>query len=794
MSAVGKIEPESARNPMRKRKRNMVSEDQRKEIAERVVKFYNDEKMLHDKERGARLQRYAKYRMWQQGTNWPWPNASDAVIPDMLQDSLRVQDTLNNAVLSQSPAILSKATKPIDKDKQKTVDSLLEYQFFQENRGEDIIGELAESFTNDPSVTVFVPWVREKKKVCDVQIFDAVPPDADPQAWFMQTIKEAFPNANRMDTKNGWDWDVTEGEEEFEVCFYTNEADEIEMTVEREAIIYDGPRALVKDYDDVLFPARSKNLQPPGPANPGGAPYVVLQDFPLVAELASLQDSGYYDLLTNEELEKIKLSSSSVNVTSANDSQRQKDQLQGVTTQPGQPLDQNHKKLTRLMCFDTYDIDGDGIAEDVVFWVLLETKTTLRVRRLGDVSPGSPPRRPLFGGCFLPVGGRYAGMSLLEITEGIHDAIKVMVDQGINANDLAIASPGYYRPSGGMNPEVLTIEPFTLTPLQNPQQDVVFPQIGNAQAMGFSLNMISMLGMWQDKTTMVNDNSFGQVAPGSSSALRTIGGMAMLNGQGEARPERILRRFFSIVSDVYGHFHRLNNAYLPKGKVFRVIGAQPANADPYVKLDSRDKYAGEFDFTFAANAFNTSKQALQQALTATMQVLINPLNLQMGTVTAENVYNMEFDYVMAQGQPANRYTTPPNPAAAGPRILAEEAITEIMRNQFPIGAPLEPGGVQEHMQKLTEFAGTPEFGLLTEPQVDLFRQYLLKLQEMLAQAAQAQQLQAAAGEFAQNMNQGKPGAPVTNPAKPAAAPAPVSGPNELQDERLPGAGGGANGA
>jgi hypothetical protein len=33
--------------------------------------------------------------------------------------------------------------------------------------------------------------------------------------------------------------------------------------------------------------------------------------------------------------------------------------------------------------------------------VIKETKTTLRVRRLSDVSPGAPPRRPLFGGCFL---------------------------------------------------------------------------------------------------------------------------------------------------------------------------------------------------------------------------------------------------------------------------------------------------------------------------------------------------------------------------------------------------------
>jgi hypothetical protein len=246
----------------------------------------------------------------------------------------------------------------------------------------------------------------------------------------------------------------------------------------------------VKDYDDVLYPARSANLQAPGPSNPGGAPYVMLRDFPTVSEIANLQGNKYYDLLTKDELERIKTSAAQSSLSKAKARSR-KTSCPARRNLPGAPPDASHKQLTRLMCFDLYDIDGDGVAEDCVFWVIKETKTTLRVRRLSDVSPGAPPRRPLFGGCFLPVGGRYDGMSLLEIMEPIHDAVKVIVDQGINANDLAIASPGYYRPSGGMNPEVLKIEPFTLSPLQNPQQDVVFPQIGNPAAMGFSLNMIT---------------------------------------------------------------------------------------------------------------------------------------------------------------------------------------------------------------------------------------------------------------------------------------------------------------
>ena len=56
-------------------------------------------------------------------------------------------------------------------------------------------------------------------------------------------------------------------------------------------------------------------------------------------------------------------------------------------------IDKNHETLTRLLCFDTFDIDGDGKTEDVMFWVILETRTLLRVRLLTEMYPGRKPER-----------------------------------------------------------------------------------------------------------------------------------------------------------------------------------------------------------------------------------------------------------------------------------------------------------------------------------------------------------------------------------------------------------------
>lgn len=776
----------------RRRKRNSFSPEKRTEIANRVVDLYNTEWQLRGSERNARLQRYAKYRLWTEGTDWPWPGAADTAIPDMLQDSLRVQDTLHNAVMSQRPPVISRATHKEDEDKQQRIDDLIQYQLFVEQAGEKIIGELAESFVNDPACTAFIPWVREKRKVADIQVFPEIPDDQSPKDYFFAIVRQAFPQARRFDATNaGWGWIVTDQkDEETEVSFYTNEADEIEMVREKDAIVYDGPLVIVKDFEDVLFPARSGNLQPPSPSNPSGAAYVILRDFPVLSEVKRLQKSGYYDLLIPEELAKLEIAAGSPQ--NENQAATQKDALSGAREQPGKPKDPAHGRKTRLICFDTYDIDGDGIDEDVIFWVILETKTLVKARLLSDMYPGNPPRRPFAGDSFLPVNGRYAGMSQLEIMEAMHDAVKVLVDQSINSNDLAIASPGYYRPSGGMNPEVLKIEPFTLVPLQNPQQDIAFPPIGNPNAMGFSLNMLNILSGWQDRLTMVSDLQGGAIPPGSSSALRTIGTMSLVMGQGEARPERLLRRFFMILTDIYRQIHRLNQSFLPKNKQFRISGYAQPGQDPYRKIANAAEISGDFQFTFDANVLNTSKAALQQSLEGLMRVFINPLMIQLGVVKPDNIYRMCRDYAMSKGQPPERYLNAPTPQAAGPQILSEEAITSIMLTQMPVGTALEPGGPAEHLQKLIAFANSVEFAMLNEGQVDLFRQYLSQVRDAAAQQQQAAQVQSQAQQFSQMQNQGgQGGAPTQNMPQQPQAPM-VSGPNEMMNETLPTAGGGAN--
>ena len=64
----------------------------------------------------------------------------------------------------------------------------------------------------------------------------------------------------------------------------------------------------------------------------------------------------------------------------------QKDTIQGVTTGDGtgDKKAPKHKTLTRIMCFDVFDVDGSGTTKDVVWWIIKETKSLARAKFLRE--------------------------------------------------------------------------------------------------------------------------------------------------------------------------------------------------------------------------------------------------------------------------------------------------------------------------------------------------------------------------------------------------------------------------
>lgn len=774
--------------PLLRRPRSAGFTFDKEQIAQRVVDFYNEELGLRGPERDLRLQRYAKYRMWTGGKNWPWEGSSDIAVPDMMTDSFRVQDTLNNAVMSARPIVVSQALKKAFADKQEMIDQLHDHQLFNEQDGETFIGEIIESFVNDGTYFVFLPWVKEKR---ETRITKAFQPLGDGGIGvFEEYVRSEFPEATVTSiSADGWDWVVKDKDETVEIRFYTGDDERIEMVVERDVVVYDGPKHICKDYDDVYFPARAANLQMPSASNPNGAAWVLLRDMPTYDEIARLQKSGYYDLLTQTDLDEMAGKSKSGD---DEEEDSQKDHLQGVSENL-LSTDDAHQRFTRLMCFDIFDIDGDGKAEDVIWWVCLETKKVLRARVLSDVFPSKRPRRPVVARSLYPVKGRVAGIGMLEIIEGLHDFVKETLDTMADNDAIENLPFFFYRPFSGLKgTERVHLGPGVGVPLSDPRNDVVFPtRQTNSVASGS--NKVMIANQFREKLTMVGDLQLGRVPQGKATALRSATTMQMLAGQGEARPERILRRFFGGLCEMNAIQFQLNLVFLPKDKEVRILGVENQDQSPFVTIASGGALDGEYNFTFKANVFNTSRQALQSSIEALMGAYVNQLTIQMGIMKPDGFYRILKDFGKSWGQDPDRYLSTPSPQAAEIPIFAEDAVDMIMAGNMPVGRPAEPGGSAEHRQKLVTFMQTDHFGLLSTEQAKVFRAYL---QQTIMRAVQEAEMQAMV-EGARAFQQGRGGQDVGGrPSSQAqgdtSGQTPLNGGDELLDETMPGAGGGAN--
>jgi hypothetical protein len=765
-------------------RRHRISDDKREEIIQRVLEFADKDIDNRADDRERRLQRYAKYRQWTEGKDHPWENSSDIALSDIAEAVLNLQDTLTNAILSSRPVVSANATKKENADKEGQIDRVLDSQFFVEQPGEKIVEELAELFLVDGKFTAYIPWIRENRQVTDLRIFDPIPNDAVPVAYFRRLLEETFRGQDYFieGKKDGWDYRVGSGDPDipdFRVSFYTRELDDhVEMLIKRKVEVFNGPRVIVKDYDDVLVPPRVANLQPPSPSNPGGAPHVILVDYPTLDEIEALKAEGYYDLYKEEPLgEEIGLRSRD---DSRDEAKKQKDVMQGVQ-EDRLPDDPMHRPLTRYTCFDVYDLDGDGEPEDVIFWVLKEDKTLLKALPLTEHVPSNPPRRPLAETTFLPVKGRHEGISMPELMEGMHDFLKETLDQGMDGGTIANSPFFFYRPTSSLKPEVIRPWPGDGIPLSDPQRDVNFPSIPFDGT--FSLNAFSIGRQLEERLTLVGDLQAGRVPAGKSSALRTVGGINTILAQGEARPERVLRRFFMGFAEIYKQMHELNQYFFPDEKQMLVLGITEPGEDPYPKITRKADLDGRMIFDFRASILNASKVARQAGLDRLLNILVNPLMIQLGIVGPEEIFRMVRDSAKNEGVDPERYVKEPTPGAGRPRLTANQAISIIFDHLMPDGVPAEPSA-EDHLKQLEGFMQDDmAFGLLDAAQVEMFKAWFVQIAQLAVQEKGQQDMAKLADGFQQKLGAS---AGANGSGQPVDQTQPPVNQNELLDETLPG--------
>lgn len=717
------------------------------------------------------------------GGNLPYEGASDVQLPDIMAACLRTEDTLCNAAMSTRPMVNTKATSELDKERERKNDLLLDYQWYTEQPGEETVECGAVNFVRDGQMTGIVRWIKEHRKDMYVRDWNAIPAGMEPRQHFKSIVEKVFSPGSwvELEDSDGWDWLVTQGKQEFLVRFYTKDDGDVEMQVEAEVETYCGPRVVLYDYEDVLAPYWSLNLQPPGPSNPHGAPHVVFVDYPTKDEILRLVESGFYDLVTAKDLRGIE------DVGDWTDSDREiarvRGSIRGNDITDPREAPEDHKQLRRLICYDVWE----GL--DVVWTVLCSDKPhLLRARPLGEVSPGIPPMRNIFHTVMIPVQGTWVGMGLPELMESMHDFQVENFNLMVDASNYEIYPIISYDPSSNLKPEEMrqSLSPNACIPIRNPGQNLVFNRLA-PQSGAVCANMIAMGQNYNESLTSIGDLQMGKIPTGKSSALRTAGGVQQVLAQGEARPERILRRFFKGITQAHALMHRLNAHFLPDEKKFRVIDVTQPDEDPFVSVQ-RQEDLKDFRFSFHASVLNSSKVMQQQALESAMGVLIGPLDLQFGTTTPDTVYRLKSDWLKAQGLRPEHYINKPSPMASEPPIFAVDALNAIMHGEIPKGTPAE-GDFDTHLQAfqaalgMVDEAGVPLLRTLSDQEKQKVAIYVQQVKQQKLIAEQQARAMAAAQQFQQQQGQ-QPGGGGAN-AGGANTEQPMVNKNEQLNESLP---------
>ncbi len=765
------------------------------------------DQVLQDRDRskwmGDRLNRYSKFRGWNPDQRWPGGSPrSNVHLPILQMAELRANAGLYNVVMTRRPGIVAEATNRVNQPREEKITALIDAQMFVESGpalAERKFSDAISAFFQDGNWVAFTPWVRLTDMIETVHHRPRVPELMHPEEYLRVLLVGSEDTATGTRVQEGlFPFDATvepdpdrlnryhvtyrrmpqDEDRTAEVEVFTDgdddEGEHLVLYVRSTETLFDGPTMENLTISQVFVPTRCTNLQSPAPWNPGGAPYVFVGLTYRVDEIRRLQRDGTFNWLTANDLDTIiagAKAAAGIPSPETDDEQleAQKDVLEGRMHEPPEAKyeeDLGHLPVKALMCFDRWDVDGDGLSEDVYWIVFRDAKVLAEARLLREKWPATRVYRPLAEACAIPVPGRYYGISLLELGEALYDLIKGTFDLSYDSAIVATVPWFFYASSAQFRAETINLAPGEGYPVPgDPRSTVWFPNLPQRDQT-WAFNLIGLALGFFDRLMSQGAIQSGQVPSGRASAFRTFGTTLALLNQADVRADQMLIRFFAGLAQVAQNFHRMNRKLLPPGKELRLVGWDGPREQAYATITSAAEIDAEMEFGFRPDFLQANPDALAAALESVLAVIGTPLAFQLGITDPQLFYQTVRDYVRARRLDPKKYMKPPQ--ADGAPILAEEVIGLITQGQVPVGVPME--APTEHLRKLWEFVAStvsvgngdvPVIAAWRPEQMGLLRAWMaevgrrVQLAQTVQAAAQFQQGLAAGGA------QGGGGVPTT---------------------------------
>lgn len=498
-------------------------------------------------------------------------------------------------------------------------------------------------------------------------------------------------------------------------------ADVVNEEVEKEVLqeVFNGPALEAVPIEDVLLV---------GSGDPQLADDVIHSYYLTASELLSYADQAIFDRDAVERVLESGRNYKDAEVTNAIKLQMAASSGTGqLDKQIDVPRYQILERYARL------DVDGSGIASEVVLWVHEHTGELLRATYLHRINKAG--LRPFHKIDFHMREGQYYGTGLPELMYSLQREIDAVHNMRMDFGLISSIPFGFYRASSSMKEERMPLEPGVMIPLDNPGQDVFFPNLGGRT--GFLSQEEQGLYAFVERMTSISDLSLGVI--GGQGAARTATGARALLGESNANLDIYLRRLNQGWTSAIRYLFKQLQDKLPDGFQFRLLGDD--GADFWGTVRTRAEIAGEFDFILEGNSANSNKAIQIEQANSIVMSIMSPLLLQMGIVSAGNVYEAMKNKLKIEGvKDWARFITKPQ----GHEIVYTP---EQLANAILAGIPvrLTP---QQDLQGFIDF-----FNEIVAKD-ELLGQFSTEQTVKLAQAAQEAQgmLEAMAAQQAQQAN------------------------------------------
>lgn len=310
-----------------------------------------------------------------------------------------------------------------------------------------------------------------------------------------------------------------------------------------------------------------------------------------------------------------------------------------------------------------------------------------------------------------PVRGRFWGRSPLSIVKPLQKHLDAIVNQRVDAGTIANLPHGFYRAGGTFNPQVFSIMPAHMYPVENPG-DVAWAPTPKVDSSLY--NEEAKVWEYIERLFGLNENQQGVANKSATTATEAI----EISRRASVKFGSPFQRIVHQLNPLLKHIHDLNYEFAPAEKTFRILGRDgvPVFAK-YTRDDSKARlnYAFEVETIFDEQLARDTMLLVFRLFRGDPQIMLNKAYL----------YRLTRDAMEAVVGDSTAYLPVPEEAKLP---SAEEAIQLILGGEL---MEPKPGiDAENYLRVFASFIDAEEFKTFRDDQQHQILGFFVKVKFM----------------------------------------------------------------